>query len=97
MKMYQQGDVLLKTQAIDQEKAQFILGDLLHKGQQHHHRLRGKFEMCEYDGTRFLRVIEPTDLFHEEHEMIKLPPGEYRLDFVQEYSHWEEESRAVID
>jgi hypothetical protein len=95
--MYQQGDVLLKTCAIDSENGKLFDGDLLHKGEQHHHRLRGKFEMYDDGGVRHVRVIEPTELFHEEHKTIELPPGEYKLDLVREYDHWDEESRAVID
>lgn len=97
MKIYQQGDCLLKTCSIDNEKAKKVIGDLLHKGQQHHHRLRGSFEMYDDAGVRYVRVVEPTELFHEEHRPIELPAGDYRLDIVQEFDHLENEARNVID
>ena len=49
------------------------------------------------DGTRYVRVETETPLRHEEHKEILLPPGEYRVGFVQEYDHLAEEARAVID
>lgn len=94
---FQQGDCLLKQCAIDSENAKRVNSDLLHKGQNHHHRLRGKFEMYEDGGKRFVRAGEGAELFHEEHKAIALPPGEYRLDIVLEYDHLREESRQVID
>lgn len=94
---YQQGDCLLKVSKIDLDSAKRVAGDLLFKGAQHHHRLRGGFEMYDQDGARHLRVVGSAELFHEEHKTIPLAPGEYRLDFVQEYDHFLEESRQVID
>lgn len=48
-------------------------------------------------GTRYLKVLEPTDLTHEEHNTIILPPGEYEIGIVQEYDHFAEEARQVQD
>lgn len=99
MNYWQQGDCLLKVT----EKFPFggtpVASDLLFKGTQHHHRLRGEFvQTDDSSGTRFVKVGEGgAELFHEEHRTIKIPPGEYRLDFVQEYDHFLEESRQVID
>lgn len=93
----QQGDILLK-----QYKGK-IPGDpskdsLLHKGQNHHHRLSGGVYLL-FDGKegKFLDVVEDTSLTHEEHKTISIPCGKYKIEFVQEYDHWLEESRAVID
>jgi hypothetical protein len=98
MNMYQQGDCLLKIKKINFSGMKEVQTDLLFKGEQHHHRLRGDFHQFDNaDGNRFIKVIGPTELFHEEHKSINLPAGDYALEFVQEYDHWLEESRQVID
>lgn len=71
-------------------------GDLLFKGQNHHHRLRGKFKMSTLDGKTYVES-KGAEIFHEEHKTIALPAGTHRLDHVVEYDHWAEESRQVID
>jgi hypothetical protein len=48
-------------------------------------------------GKRFLKVEEPTDLTHEEHKTVTIPPGEYEIRIVQEYDHFAEETRQVQD
>ena len=48
-------------------------------------------------GVRFLKVTEPTDLTHEEHNKITIPPGEYEIAIVREYDHFAEEARQVVD
>lgn len=93
---FQQGDCLLKKCSGWPAGLEKVSGDLLFKGAQHHHRLRGSFEMFD-GGGRFVRAVEPIELFHEEHKTIRIPPGEYKLEFVQEYDHWLEESRQMID
>lgn len=47
--------------------------------------------------TKYLNVFEPTALSHEEHHTITIPPGEYRIGIVQEYDHFAEEARQVLD
>ncbi len=91
---YQQGDVLLKeTDAI---KGKSVKTDLLWKGQNHHHRVKGKFTIVKSNERIYLKSSGCV-LFHEEHKSIKIPKGTYALSIVQEYDHWLEESRAVID
>lgn len=90
----QQGDVLLKkTNAV---KGKALKTDLLWKGQNHHHRVKGKFKIVKDGEALFLKSSGCT-LFHEEHKDIKVPAGDYALSIVQEYDHFLEESRAVID
>lgn len=95
LEIYQQGDVILFKcdKPIDVNKLET---DLLHKGQAHHHRLRGKFKITEKDGTRFVHS-KGCELFHEEHKTINLPEGFYKMGIVLEYDHQLEESRQVID
>jgi hypothetical protein len=47
------------------------------------------------DGTRFLEVVEPVALRHEEHAPIDLAPGVYQVIQQREYSP--EEIRRVAD
>jgi hypothetical protein len=97
MNYLQQGDVLLKRHS-GPMPGNTSKGPLLHKGQQHHHSLRGgAFRIIEGDGGKFLDVEEATELTHEEHKTIPVPAGQYKVEFVQEYDHWLEESRQVVD
>ena len=94
---YQQGDCLLKAVS-DSPSVVEVSGDLLHKGTQHHHRLRGGFKLGKKDNDTFVMVSkEGAELFHEEHKTLSLPEGLYQLGFVQEYDHFLEEARNVID
>lgn len=96
MKYYQQGDVLLKKTSKPKD-IEILETDLLHKGQAHHHRMRGKFKIgANKNGERFVHS-KGAELFHEEHKTIKIPEGFYKLDLVIEYDHFLEESRVVID
>lgn len=92
----QQGDCLLKQIDKSPKGLKTVKGDLMFKGQNHHHRLRGKFKMGLLDGKTYV-ISMGAEIFHEEHKTIKLPVGTYRLDHVQEYDHWLQESRQVID
>jgi len=38
-----------------------------------------------------------TDVTHQEHDTITVPPGQYDRVIVQEYDHPEEEARRVVD
>jgi hypothetical protein len=92
----QQGDVLLK-QCEKPSGIKIDKTDLLWKGQNHHHRLRGKFRIAkDAKGDVFVHS-KGAELFHEEHKTLSVHPGFYRLGIVQEYDHLLEESRAVID
>lgn len=95
MKYYQQGDVLLKVceKPADVKK---IKTDLLYKGQQHNHRLRGKFMITKKGDDIFVHS-KGAELFHEEHKTIQIPEGFYIMDIVREYDHLLEEPRRVID
>lgn len=49
------------------------------------------------DGQLFLTVKYPTVLIHEEHENHTLEVGNYAVGFAQEYDHFAEEARRVLD
>lgn len=96
MKYYQQGDVLLKS-CDKPSKAEILKTDLLHKGQNHHHKLRGKFAIAKDNEGKLFVHSKGSELYHEEHKTIEIPKGFYELGIVNEYDHWTEESRQVID
>lgn len=97
--LYQQGDVLIKsTQGIKGKKLNHLT---LAKGEQtgHHHTItKGDAELYEYEGTLFLRVLsDEAKLTHQEHDVITIPRGYYKIDRVREYDHFSEESKQVQD
>lgn len=94
----QNGDVLLHQHVGDMPGTPLKGEALLHKGQNHHHILRGgAFLIIQGESVKFLDVAEDTELTHEEHKTLVIPRGQYRIGFVQEYDHWLEESRNIID
>lgn len=99
--LYQHGDVLLHQDSIP-EGVQILKTDILASGEHtnHHHRLHeGDYTVYEEPKTKvkYLRVVEPATLRHEEHHARVIPPGTYRIGIVREYSHWDEEARQVAD
>lgn len=95
MKYFQQGDVILK-ECEKPSNIEKLKTDLLWKGQNHHHRLRGKFMIGKVKDDLFVHS-KGSELFHEEHKTLEIPEGFYKLDIVKEYDHFLEESRRVID
>lgn len=105
---FQQGDVLLFPAEIPQN-AKLLDGNILQHGEATGHAHRVMFLHEEKRGgsagifqdpkdlLRYLKLDVPTDLVHEEHKKITLPPGEYRIGIVREYDHFQEEARNVQD
>lgn len=94
--MYQQGDVLLKPSTIPVNTLK-LETDLVHKGENHHHRMRGDFDLLQDGEELLIDCKEDCELFHEEHKTLVIPKGTYRKSIVMEYDHIMEESRWVID
>lgn len=99
---WQHGDVLVK--AIDELPAGLVEAktNVLQEGEAtgHAHRLYGDgFTVFEEPKTKekYLRLVQPAALRHEEHKQIDLPPGNYRIGIVREYDHFSEEARRVAD
>lgn len=98
--LYQQGDVLLIATAIP--AAGKPAGRILAHGEVtgHCHQLTEASDglLVEVDGVLYLRVgAGGAEIVHEEHRPITVPPGEYRVGRVQEYDHFAEEARRVVD
>lgn len=101
MKLSQQGDVLLFSGKIPAgaEINEAFDGIVQHgEATGHKHQLHGDgFRLYTKGDKRYLRIVKPTALRHEEHREIMLAPGDYRIGIVREYSHFDEEAREVVD
>lgn len=98
---FQQGDVILVPVEI-KGRLPKIDGNVLQHGEAtgHAHRFfSDDFSIVEDKKTqkRYLRVVEPGALRHEEHKEINLPSGDFEIRIVREYDHFKEESRRVVD
>lgn len=106
--VFQQGDVVLvKIDSIPKDLVK-VKTDFLQEGEVtgHYHRLHGEgFQIFAPKGVPYdndtqrkhLRLVQPASLKHEEHNEIKLPPGDYEVRIVREYNHFNEEARRVAD
>lgn len=102
MKIYRQGDIVIKPAKIPQDatptkESVIAYGEVTG----HAHRFaEDRGTIFEHPATRrrFLRVIPGgLRITHEEHEDIPLPPGDYELIQQREYDWFSEEVRRVAD
>lgn len=66
----------------------------------HHHTLfDGEYEQYENSETkdRYVRIVTPCNLKHQEHKTIPIDVGLYKISIVREYDHFSEEIRNVQD
>lgn len=102
MSYMQHGDVLVIAIEVVPVGAKPVATRVLAEGEVsgHTHRLldAADVEVYEHEGTLFLRVgSRGAELTHEEHGIGVIPEGTYQVGRVQEYSHFDEEARAVQD
>lgn len=93
------GDVFIIEGSIPQE-AKATQEDVLEHGENgHYHRLHGDgFKILKTeDGRKYLRVVQPTDLKHEEHHTRVVPPGEYEVRRTLETDHMTGITRQLAD
>lgn len=113
MAYWQQGDVLIKEfdeekarfswrfrlkNREKKELSEFVVAYGESTG--HSHKIVGKIVAYIPNTTNQLivvEVLEESTIYHEEHGPITLPPGKYYIDQVQEYDHFREEARRVVD
>jgi len=100
MTFYQQGDVLIDRCGSIPETAKRKADNYVAEGEEtgHYHAVEGAGTAVFEDGKQMF-VDAPTGatLTHQEHGDIELPAGTYRSRIVQEYDHFAEEARDVID
>jgi hypothetical protein len=64
----------------------------------HAHRLgMGNATLFIKGERKYLRVVDPVDLTHEEHETRAIPPGDYEIRRTRETDHMAGVVRAVAD
>lgn len=100
MVWFQQGDVTIKPVGSLPEDAEPVAGRVLREGEAtgHAHRATGEGVQLYVRGeTLYMRVPAGTEVVHEEHAVINVPPGVYEIGAVREYDHFAEESRPVFD
>lgn len=92
------GDVVFHEQKELPSGLNIIEGDLIHKGQNHHHRIKGDFKLYgTKNDVEYVVAINDCELLHEEHKTRTLPSGIWGKTIALEYDHLLEESRQVID
>jgi hypothetical protein len=53
--------------------------------------------LYEYEGGLMLAAPSGTEVTHQEHHTVLVPPGNYDRSIVQEFDHFTEEAREVVD
>lgn len=102
---YQQGDVIIERvetmpegEVVAPENGRFILAKGELTGHAHAiEDIAGIKFVKGADGNFYLSLPSARDLVHEEHKMVNLPAGSYRVRQVREYDHFVEEIRGVLD
>ena len=100
---YRQGDVIIKMIGANPGGEVKLLPHLtLAEGEAtgHRHRItRGEAELYQMaTGLMYLKVLSDfATLFHEEHEEIELPKGDYEVSIEREYDWVEGLEKKVVD
>lgn len=100
MKLYQQGDCLLKSTKTIPVDAHKLNHTILAHGEATGHRhmaVAEDAELYERNGVLYLSIPSGSRVQHEEHHAIDVPPGVYQVDLVREYDHFAEDARSVVD
>jgi hypothetical protein len=88
--LWRHGDVLIETISAIPTGGQRRLSPVLVYGEAtgHSHRIETAeaAEIWEVSGQLYLKVTDPTQLIHEEHQPIALAPGLYRVWQQREYA-----------
>jgi hypothetical protein len=104
-KVYRQGDVLLvQVEAMPEGRAKKVNSFVLAFGEQtgHKHLLvaepKNLIDVVETeDGKRYIKILHPAKLIHEEHKTITVFPGIYEQRQEREFDWFQMVVRRVID
>lgn len=83
---YQQGDIQLFPHEIPKHASLKTNKHVVEHGEKtgHAHKLEGNnFQFYESRGHKYLRIVKPTNLRHEEHDKIVVPPGDYKVGKIE--------------
>lgn len=101
---YQQGDVLIKKSSKSNFKSMkkvlrgtrgFVLAEGEVTG--HIHVVEDNIELFEEDETLFINSKDEFIVTHEEHKPVTVKKGTYKIGIVQEFDHFAEEAKNVVD
>lgn len=68
------------------------------EGTGHAHRLvGGEIYIEPKTKEKYLRLVKPSRVVHEEHHPINLPPGQYRIGIVREKGMFDDLIAPVVD
>lgn len=103
--LIQQGDVLIQSidkipqnvKNVKRSDRGFVLADGEVTGHAHVIVDDDIEIMCDEVGIKFITNDHPVTVIHEEHGKVEIPAGTWKIDIVQEYDHFEMESRNVKD
>jgi hypothetical protein len=100
MRRFRHGDVLLKEVRILPPNVQRAAKKPLAVGEAtgHSHRFEdGKYRFWTSGEKRFVEVLAPSSLVHEEHARLVIPPGVYEQLQEREYDYQVADDRPVYD
>lgn len=101
MKIYRQGDVLIKQINKLPKGLKKVKDKTLAYGEvtDHSHRFKDAtpIELFLLNDAKYLQVNLPSPLIHEEHKKIIIEPGKYEITQEREYDYFENELRQVVD
>jgi hypothetical protein len=103
--LIQQGDVLIQSidkipsnlKNVKQSKKGYVLADGEITGHAHVIVDDDIEMMCDEVGSKFIANDHTVEVVHEEHGMVEIPAGTWKIDIVKEYDHFAEEARKVRD
>ncbi len=82
------------------KRAKKLAHKVLREGEHtgHAHRAVAEDVGLFIDGdSLFMRTPSGTEVVHEEHNAVAIPPGEKGIGAVREFDHFAEEARDVMD
>ena len=101
--MIVQGDVFFsKVRAIPQSAIRVSRserGYIIAEGEAtgHAHVIEDEVELYEKDGVLFIKTVNEIEVRHEEHLLVLIRPGIWKVGIVREYDPFLEEVRIVRD
>lgn len=99
-KLIQQGDVLIFSGAAIPKSAKQLESRALREGEHtghSHAAVSDDVLLFIQDGVLFMRAPSGTEIVHEEHHSVTVPPGDYRIGAVREFDYLANMSRAIMD
>jgi hypothetical protein len=96
MKLYRQGDVVLREIPRLPDRARPTDERVLAYGEKtgHTHRLEGHGQVWRQDTRLYLALEQPSQVVHEDHRPVTVAPGLYEVIGQREYVSPEEDRRA---